>query len=39
VVAETVPSGGVNYYLGHGESGHGNLRIPVGQPIELKVRH
>lgn len=37
IVAETVPNGGVNYYLGHNLSGQGDLQLPVGESIELKV--
>lgn len=36
--AESVPSGAVNYFLGHAVVGQGNLKIPVGKPCELKVR-
>jgi hypothetical protein len=37
VFAETDPLGAIHYYLGHALAGHGDLKIPVGQPFELTV--
>jgi hypothetical protein len=38
VVADFDASGGVQFYLGHGEKEFGRLLIPVSDPLELKVR-
>lgn len=38
VCADKDPSGSIQYHIGHGLHGHGNLTIPVETPHELKVR-
>jgi hypothetical protein len=37
VVADFDASGGVQFYLGHGEKEYGRLLIPASEPLELKV--
>ena len=37
VCAERDPSGSIQYFLGHGIEGQGDLSIPVDTPMELKV--
>jgi hypothetical protein len=37
VCADKDPSGSIQYYLGHNVAGYGDLKIPVGNPHELKV--
>ena len=38
VCADKDPSGSIQYYLGHNEAGQGDLKIPVENAFELKVR-